>query len=194
MKTAVQAIKLFLILSIITGIVYPLAITIIAQVLFPGKANGSLLKVNGITVGSELLGQEFTGNEYFWPRPSALNYNPLPSGGTNLGPTSAVLKDSIVARRIALEKSNPGYAGVPMDLLSASGSGLDPDISPEAMLFQIDRVGKARGLDSEQKKQLILLADNSIARPQFSIFGEPRVNVVRLNLSLDSAFDRHGHE
>lgn len=186
MKTIIQAIKLFLIMSVITGIFYPLLITALGQAIFPKKANGSIIRVDGKTIGSELLGQKFTSDQYFWPRPSAIDYNPLPSGGSNLGPTSAVLRDSVLARKESLEKANSGSGQAPIDLLFASGSGLDPDISPEAARFQIDRVAAGRGLDNEGKKKLIELVEKHIKRPDFGIFGEPRINVLLLNLALDS--------
>jgi potassium-transporting ATPase KdpC subunit len=188
MKTIIQALKLFLILSIVTGLAYPLFITLMGQALFPGKANGSFFEVNGKVVGSTLMGQKFTEDNYFWPRPSAVDYNPLPSSGSNLGPTSAALKDSVTARREFLLKSNPNSGRIPKDLLLASASGLDPDISPEAARFQIDRVAHTRGLDNEQKKKLIELVEKHIEQPDFGIFGEPRINVLSLNLALDSTF------
>jgi K+-transporting ATPase ATPase C chain len=188
MKTIIQALKLFLIMTIITGIVYPILITVAGQTLFPQKANGSLIKVDGRFIGSELLGQKFTSDKYFWPRPSAIDYNPLPSGGSNLGPTSAALKDSAMMRKDVLEKVNPGESKVPIDLLFASGSGLDPDISPQAARFQIDRVARARRLDNEGKNRLIKLIEKQIRQPDFGIFGELRINVLKLNLALDSTF------
>ena len=188
MKTIGQALKLFLILTVVTGIIYPLLITVIGQAIFRNKVNGSLIKIDGKIVGSTLLGQKFTGDKYFWPRPSAIDYNPLPSGGSNLGMTSVALRDSVMARKDALEKTNPGSIAVPSDLLFASGSGLDPDISPEAARFQIDRVAVARGLDNGGKKRLITLVEKQIKQPDFGIFGEPRINVLSLNLALDSTF------
>jgi potassium-transporting ATPase KdpC subunit len=188
MKTIIQALKLFLILSVVTGLAYPLFISLISQAFFPGKANGSFIKVNGKIVGSTLIGQKFTEDNYFWPRPSVADYNPLPSSGSNLGPTSAALKDSVTARREFLLKSNPNSGRIPMDLLFASASGLDPDISPEAARFQINRVAHARRLDNEQKKKLIELVEKHIEQPDLGIFGEPRINVLSLNLALDSIY------
>jgi potassium-transporting ATPase KdpC subunit len=188
MKTIIQAIKLFLIMSVITGIFYPLLITVLGQAIFPNKAKGSLIRADGKTVGSALLGQKFTSDKYFWPRPSAIEYNPLPSSGSNLGPTSAVLRDSVMARNESLEKANPGSGQVPIDLLFTSGSGLDPDISPEAARFQIDRVAHARGLDNDRKNKLIKLVEKHTKQPDFGIFGEPRTNILLLNLALDSVF------
>jgi K+-transporting ATPase ATPase C chain len=189
MKMTVQALKLFLIMTVITGIIYPLLITLFGQALFPDKANGSLIKVDGKIVGSELLGQKFTSDKYFWPRPSAIDYNPLPSGGSNLGPTSAALRDSVVIRRDALERANSGSFQIPSDLLFASGSGLDPDISPEAANYQINRIANSRALDNEAKKKLINLVEAHIEPLDFKVLGEPRVNVLRLNLAVDSTFE-----
>jgi K+-transporting ATPase ATPase C chain len=188
MKTIIQALKLFLIMTIITGMVYPILITVVGQTLFPEKANGSLIKFDGKIIGSELLAQKFASDKYFWPRPSAIDYNPLPSGGSNLGPTSAALKDSVMMRKNVLEKVHPGEGKVPIDLLFASGSGLDPDISPQAAKFQIDRVVRARRLDNEGKNKLSKLIEKQIEQPDFGIFGEPRINVLKLNLALDSIF------
>ncbi len=176
-------------MTIITGIIYPLLITALGQALYPGKANGSLVEIDGKIVGSALLGQKFTENRYFWSRPSAVDYNALPSDGSNLGPTSAALRDSVITRIKVLEKANPGSGRVPIDLLFASGSGLDPDISPEAARFQIDRVAAARGLDNDGKRKLINLVEANVKTPDFNVFGEPRVNVLRLNLALDSTFE-----
>lgn len=187
-KTINQAFKLFLILSILTGIVYPLLITLFGQMLFPDKVSGSLIKKGERFVGSELIGQKFCSDIYFWPRPSATDYNPLPSCGSNLGPTNAGLKELVISRRATLEKANPGTGDIPPDLVFASGSGLDPDISPEAARFQINRVAIARGLDNNSKIKLINLIEQEIEQPDFGIFGKPRINVVRLNLALDSMF------
>jgi K+-transporting ATPase ATPase C chain len=140
--------------------------------------------VNGRTVGSELVGQKFTDPGYFWSRPSAVDYNPLPSGGSNLGPTSAALKESIVLRRTVYAET--GKAEIPADLLCASASGLDPDISPEAARYQVDRVALARLLDQTQKSALLLLIDSQTEYPAAGIFGQPRINVLRLNLAVDS--------
>ncbi len=188
MKIIKQVLKLFLILTVLTGAIYPLLISFIGQTIFPIQANGSLISVNGRIIGSKLLGQKFTENKYFWPRPSAVDYNPLPSGGSNLGMTSRALADSVLARKAALRNSNSGTGQVPSDLLFSSGSGLDPDISPAAAKFQIDRVAHARGLDNNEKMKLINIVDKHIERPDFGILGVPRINVLKLNLALDSTF------
>jgi potassium-transporting ATPase KdpC subunit len=183
MKTIVTSIRILLVLTVLTGIVYPLVITGVAQLVFPERANGSLVYVNHEPVGSTLVGQAFVSDRYFWPRPSAVNYNPLPSSGSNLGPTSAALRDSVMAR--AARFSAPVDI-VPADLLLASGSGLDPDISPEAAIFQVDRVLKARCVNQSDHSQIDSLVRAHIEMSQFGLFGEPRVNVLKLNLALDS--------
>jgi len=188
MKTISQALKLFLILTVITGVIYPLLITVLGQVIFPKQANGSLISINDQTIGSSLLGQKFAQEKYFWPRPSAIDYNPLPSGGSNLGPTNAMLKDLVREHKLILEKSNSSSNAVPADLLFTSGSGLDPDISPEAARFQIERIVNARGLDNNNKIRLIDLVEKQIKKQDFGILGEPRINVLELNLALDSIF------
>ena len=183
MKTVWQSIRMLAVLSVLTGLVYPLAMTGIAQALFWREANGSLVVVNDAAIGSELVGQPFTSVRYFWPRPSALGYNPLLSAGTNLGPASKVLRDSVAARAARL---GAPVATVPSDLLLASGSGLDPHISPEAAEFQVARVLSARGMPVSRRNELQTLIQTHTELPQFGIFGEPRVNVLLLNLALDS--------
>lgn len=187
MRTVWQSVRVLFVLSVLTGFVYPVAMTIITGVLFPNKADGSLLLREGRQIGSDLVGQQFTADRYFWSRPSAVGYNPLPSSGTNLGPTSRVLRDSIAARAARFGVPVPD---VPADLLEASGSGLDPHISPEAAMFQIDRVLAARGGDSTRHDDLVRLVETHLEGPQFGLFGERRVNVLRLNLALDSLIPR----
>lgn len=188
MKMTIQALKLFLALTLITGVVYPVLITFLGHVIFPVKANGSLIKLDRKIIGSELIGQKFNQDRYFQPRPSATDYNLLPSGGTNLGHTSAVLRDLVAARKIALTEANPGNGTIPADLLFASASGLDPHISPEAARYQIERIALVRGLDNVGKTTLINLVEKQIEQPDLGIFGERRINVLRLNLILDSTF------
>jgi potassium-transporting ATPase KdpC subunit len=163
------------------------AITLAANVLFPAQANGSLIERDGQVVGSALIGQSFTSERYFWPRPSAIDYNPLPSGGSNLGPTSAALQAKVIERAAAIRQANrlAEDAAIPTDLLFASGSGLDPHISPDAARLQIDRVAAARSFTSAQRDQLTALIERSIEPPQLGVLGEPRVNVLRLNLAVD---------
>lgn len=183
MKTILTSVRMLVVLTLLTGIIYPLVITGVSQVVFPGKANGSIVEVKAKDVGSRLIGQAFVANRYFWPRPSAIGYNPMPSGGSNLGPTSEALRDSVTvrAKRYGLPVND-----IPADLLLASGSGLDPDISPEAAGIQIDRVAKARGLTDSDRTRLQALVQSHIQSSQFGLVGEPRVNVLELNLALDS--------
>jgi K+-transporting ATPase ATPase C chain len=188
MKILKQAFGLFLILTIVTGIIYPTVIAALGTAIFPKQAAGSMLSHDGRAIGSALIGQKFTADSYFWPRPSAIDYNPLPSGGSNQGMTSAILDSAVRDRQRLLIESNPGSELVPADLLYASGSGLDPHISPGAARFQIDRVARARGLDNGGKLRLIELVEKLIEQPDLGIFGEPRINVLKLNLALDSAF------
>jgi len=173
-------------MTILTGLLYPLFITGIAKVFFSEKAGGSMIKQNGIIMGSELIGQNFSEPQYFWPRPSATNYNAMPSGGSNLGPTSAELKKEIENRRKQLISANGGNENIPADLLFGSASGLDPDISPQAARYQIDRILAARDLDHSSKTLLLNLIDEHIERPDLGVLGEPRINVLKLNLALDS--------
>ncbi|HXC25591.1 MAG TPA: potassium-transporting ATPase subunit KdpC [Gemmatimonadaceae bacterium] len=186
------AILLTLVLCIVTGVLYPGAVTVVAQLLFPRQANGSLVTVNGHVVGSTLIGQPFTQPYYFHPRPSAAGngYDATASGGTNKGPTDRKLADSLIAPRIdsvvALDGGKKG--SIPSDMVTASASGLDPDISPANAALQVARVAHARGLADDQVRAL--LVQHTEGR-QFGIFGEPRVNVLELNLALDHAFPRH---
>ena len=184
MKLIIQSILLTIVFTVLTGVLYPLAITGIAQLAFRDKANGSLIERDGKIIGSELLAQPFTGARYFWPRPSAGGYATVPSGASNLGPTSAALQSNVAARAAAIRAANelPADATVPADLLFTSGSGLDPHISPDAARLQVARVATARGVSEESIKALI---ERFIEPPQFGFLGEPRVNVLLLNLALD---------
>ncbi len=182
-----QAFALLLSLTAITGLAYPFAVTGIAQLAFPNQANGSLILRDGRPIGSALIGQSFTDPEYFWGRPSATTpqpYNGTASGGSNLGPTNPALTDAVKARIAALRAADPGnHAPVPVDLVTASGSGLDPDISPAAALYQVPRVARARGLPQAEVRTLV---NRHIAGRQFGVLGEPRVDVLELNLALDT--------
>jgi K+-transporting ATPase ATPase C chain len=183
------AFRLMLILTVLTGLVYPGVVTGLCQLLFPQQANGSLVKVEGRVVGSSLIGQNFTRPEYFHPRPSAAGndgYDPTASGGSNYGPTSQKLIDRVKASVEQFRKENPEYTGpIPADLLTASGSGLDPEISPAAAEAQAARIARARHITLEQVGQLI---GAHTTAPNLALLGEPRVNVLELNLALDNQF------
>jgi K+-transporting ATPase ATPase C chain len=189
------ALVLVVALTLITGLVYPLAITGIAGVVFPGQAQGSLVEKDGKVVGSALIGQVFADDKYFHGRPSATNtpdpkdatktidapYNAANSMGSNLGPTNKALADRVKGDLDTLKAQNPA-ANVPIDLVTTSGSGLDPDISPEGALFQVPRIAKARNMAEEQLRRLV---EEHIQGRTLGLFGEPRVNVLLLNLALD---------
>ena len=180
------SLRMLVVLSVLTGIAYPLAMTGIAQVAFPHAANGSLIVVNGKTLGSELIGQPFDDPKYFWSRPSATSpqtYNGASSSGSNHGPTNPALADAVKDRIKALRDADPdNKEPVPVDLVTASGSGLDPNISTAAARYQLPRVARARGLSA---KKVQMLVDENTEGRTFGILGEPRVNVLGLNLALD---------
>ena len=186
LRTLRPAVSLFLALSVLTGLLYPLVITSIAQIVFPWRANGSVIAVHGTPVGSTLIGQAWSAPGDFWGRPSATApqpYNGLASGGSNLGPTNPAELSAVEARIEALHAADPGnQAQVPVDLVTASGSGLDPEISLAAAEYQRDRVARARHIGPRQVQNLI---DAYARRPFLGIIGEPRVNVLELNLALD---------
>jgi K+-transporting ATPase ATPase C chain len=187
-----QAFRLTLLMTLLTGLIYPGVVTGLCQLLFHRAANGSLLEVNGKIVGSTLLGQNFSKPEYFHPRPSAAGndgYDATASSGSNLGPTNQKLIDRVKADITKFRKENPSYQGpIPADLLTTSASGLDPDISPASALAQAPRVAQARGATLDQVRQLI--EAHSEGR-QLGFFGEPRVNVLSLNLELDKRLPLH---
>jgi K+-transporting ATPase ATPase C chain len=187
-KQTIIALKFLLVMTVLTGIIYPLVMTGLAQLSFPSKANGSLIKKDGKIIGSDLIGQKFDSSIYFWSRPSAIGYNPIPSGASNYGPTSDTLKKQVDARRILFAKMNSiaDTTAIPNEMIFASGSGLDPHISPEAAILQLNRVIAARNFNETQKQKVLQLIKIKSEEPQFYLFGEPRINVFKLNLALDT--------
>jgi K+-transporting ATPase ATPase C chain len=183
-KLIFQSLRLTLVFTVLTGLLYPLAVTGVAQLAFRDKANGSLIERDGKIVGSSLLAQSFTDAKYFWPRPSACGYATAPSGASNLGPTSAALQSNVTANAAAFRAAHRLTADVtvPSDMVFTSGSGLDPHISPAAARLQISRVAAARGIHDDAVQTLV---EKFIERPQLGFLGEPRVNVLLLNLALD---------
>jgi potassium-transporting ATPase KdpC subunit len=180
-----QTVLVFLALTLLTGVVYPVLITVVAQVVFPYQANGSLIERDGKVIGSELIGQQFDDPRYFWSRPSATSppYNGSASTGSNYGPTNPAQLDAVKERAAAIKKANPSQTGpVPVDLVTASGSGLDPHISPAAAEYQVTRVAQARRIDPRRVRELV--SEHTRGRT-FGLFGEPCVNVLELNLALD---------
>lgn len=187
MKIFIQSLRILVLFTLLTGILYPLLVTAIVQVLFPVKANGSFVSNEDRVIGSSLIGQQFDSSIYFWSRPSAISYNPLPSGGSNLGITSSRLKSQADERRSTFITFNglDSLHAVPPEMIFASASGLDPHISPEATLLQADRVARARSFNHAEQLQLFRLIDSLTEKPQFLCLGESRVNVLLLNLKTD---------
>jgi K+-transporting ATPase ATPase C chain len=187
MKTLIISLKIFLFFTILTGVLYPLFVTGIAQVIFPAKANGSLIVKNNQIIGSKLIGQQFDSAIYFSSRPSAVSYNPLPSGGSNYGLTNDKLKNLVAERRRNFNTINQldSLTEIPSEMLFASASGLDPHISPESALIQVNRIAHARNFTAEQKRKLINCVNDLSDGPQFLLFGEARMNVLLLNLETD---------
>lgn len=177
------ALTILVLLTVITGVVYPILVTGIAQMAFPHQANGSLIERDGSVIGSELIGQQFDDPKYFWGRPSAAGYNAAASSGSNYGPMNPALMDSVQARIEALKAADPDNTlPIPVDLVTASASGLDPHISVASALYQVHRVASARGLS---EAEVVALVEQNTQGRQFGFLGEPRVNVLLLNLALD---------
>lgn len=184
MKNLLTAVLMTLVTTVLFGLAYPLAITGLAQVIFPENANGQLIRAaDGTVIGSRLLGQPFVSRGYFRSRPSAANYDAAASSGSNLGPMNPKLIDRVKSDVSKLQLENPGEP-VPVDLITTSGSGLDPHITPAAAEFQVPRVARERGMSEDELRQLIT---EHTAQRQFGLLGEPRVNVLELNLALDAA-------
>jgi K+-transporting ATPase ATPase C chain len=183
------AVLMLAIFTLLTGLAYPFAVTGLAQALFPIQANGSLIERDGQVIGSELIGQPFEDPAYFWGRPSVTGthpYNAAASGGSNLGPTNPALEEAVRLRLEALRDADPGnLAPVPVDLVTASASGLDPHISVAAALYQISRVARERGVDEAELRGLV---DENTENRQLGFLGEPRVNVLKLNMALDTLY------
>lgn len=180
------ALTMLCVMTVLTGLIYPVAVTGLAQLMFPHQANGSLIVRDGRVIGSELIGQHFDRPDYFWSRPSAtlpFPYNAAASSGSNLGPTNPVLLEAVKARVAALRAADPGNdLSVPVDLVTASGSGLDPHISRAAALYQAKRVARSRGLEEKTVKALVI---QQTEEREWGLLGERRVNVLRLNMALD---------
>jgi potassium-transporting ATPase KdpC subunit len=188
MKNIWNTLRMFVWMTLLTGILYPLLITLIAQLTMKKKADGNFIVSNGRIVGAALIAQKFTDDKYFWARPSSIDYNPLPSGGSNLGPTSTDLKKTVDERKDTIIKAQKvqDKAIIPSELLFSSGSGLDPHISPFCAQFQVERIIKARGWNEEVAKQAITqLIKQYTDERRFGFLGEPCINVLRINLALD---------
>jgi len=187
MKTLIISLKIFLFFTVLTGILYPLLVTGIAQILFPAKANGSLIFKNNQLIGSELIGQQFDSVIYFSSRPSAVSYNPLPSGGSNYGLTNIKLKNLVGERKRKFIDMNQldSLTAIPSEMLFASASGLDPHISPQAAILQVDRIAKSRNFTTTQKQKIRQCIGLLTKPPQLLCLGESRINVLMLNLEIE---------
>jgi potassium-transporting ATPase KdpC subunit len=193
MKSLLHAFLVLIVLTVLTGLIYPAIVTAIAVVCFPAQAHGSLTYNKGYVTGSRLIGQNFADRKNFWPRPSATNFSAMPSGGSNLNPISSSLRIAVDARRDTFRVAN-GLSAVdtiPGDMLFASGSGLDPDISPEAARLQINRIARERNFTNDQKAALVSLVKSSIVPRQLGFLGSERVNVLRLNQDVENLEREH---
>jgi K+-transporting ATPase ATPase C chain len=193
MKTNIGiALRLLLVMTVLTGILYPVALTMFAQSVFPDKSNGSLLEYNHKLVGSRLIGQKFENDRYFWSRPSAIDYQPLPSGGSNLGMTSLKLKELYETRKKLFIQKNKINSSIeiPAEMLYSSASGIDPHISVKAAELQIYRITQARHLKATEIQQLSLMLKHFIEKRQLYLLGEPRINVLVVNIELDKIFNK----
>lgn len=191
-KIILQSLSIFFVMTVLTGVIYPLFITLIGQAVFPNQSNGSLIVKDGKVIGSELIGQNFDDSIYFQPRPSAINYNLVPSGASNLGLSSTLLKEQVNDRKLKFRKNNflNDSVRIPSEMLFASGSGVDPHISIEAAKLQINRIIKSRNLNTDKSKLLYNLVDSLSEYPQFGVLGNQVVNVLSLNLKLDEESKR----
>jgi K+-transporting ATPase ATPase C chain len=186
-KQILITLKYFLIITILTGVIYPLFITIVSIIIFPDKASGSMIEKDGKIIGSKLIGQKFESDKYFWSRPSAIDYNPMPSGGSNSGPTSAALQNFYLDKQKHFSEKNSikNISSVPNEMFFASASGVDPHISPISALFQVERIVKTRKFNKAKKEKVIELIDSLTEKPQFGFLGNEVVNVLLLNIELD---------
>jgi len=187
MKTVIISLKIFLFFTVLTGIIYPIFVTGFAQLVFPSKANGSLIVNDNKIIGSKLIGQQFDSAKYFTPRPSVISFNPLPSGGSNYGLTNSKLKQQVIELKRHFIEFNQldSLTEIPAEMIFASASGLDPHISKQSALLQVNRIANARNFGIAQKQQLITCVTRLTEKPQILVLGEERVNVLMLNLELD---------
>ncbi|MCX6327925.1 MAG: potassium-transporting ATPase subunit KdpC [Bacteroidia bacterium] len=187
-RQIITGLRFLVLMIILTGVLYPGLITVITSIFFPSEAQGSLVERNGVIIGSKLIGQNFDSQKYFWSRPSFNNYNPLPSGASNLGILNPLLTKKVIQREKDFLQANKMKEdlNIPPEMVTASASGLDPHISPTAALLQVSRVAQARGMDKAGQDKLINLVNDLTEKRQFSLLGEPRINVFLLNLKTDS--------
>jgi K+-transporting ATPase ATPase C chain len=187
-RQIITGLRFLVLMIILTGLVYPGLVTIITSIFSPNEAQGSLVIRNGVIIGSKLIGQNFDSQKYFWSRPSFNNYNPLPSGASNLGLTNPLLINMVIQREKDFSQANKikEDLNIPPEMVTASASGLDPHISPTAALLQISRIAQARGMDKVEQDKLIDLVNDLTENRQFAFLGEPRINVFLLNLKIDS--------